>query len=103
VGRYLCSELVVLRTVAGESVVNLEEIWREGAVFESENPLEAGWKVELQCGGMRLHGVAAEVELHDFGCRVEMQFSPLTLWDPERFAPKHLLDLSFLGPEEAAD
>ena len=102
-GRYLCSELVVLRTVAGESVVNLEEIWREGAVFESENPLEAGWKVELQCGGMRLHGVAASVELHDFGCRVEMQFSPLTPWDPARFNPKHLLDLSLLGPGEAAD
>jgi hypothetical protein len=94
--RYLCSDLIALRTEEGESFVNLEEIWSSGAVFECERPMEPGSKIEMHGGESRFHGTIKGVEFHDFGCRVEVEFSPLTLWSPERFTPRHLLDLTRL-------
>ena len=93
VRRYLCSDLVVLKTKDGESIVNLEEISAMGAVFESEKPVESGLKLELQGGKAHFQGFAASVEKHEFGWRVEMDFSPLTPWRPELYMPKHLLGL----------
>jgi len=93
VHRYLCSDLVVLKTKGGESVVNLEEIWANGAAFECEGAVESGTSLEMQAGEVKFHGTATSVEQHEFGWRVEMEFSPLTLWSPERFLPKHLLHL----------
>jgi hypothetical protein len=80
-------------------VVNLEEIWEAGAVLECEELLEPGSRIEMQGGGIRFHGVIKDVELHDFGCRVEVEFSPLTPWTRERFTPKHLLSLDELGSD----
>ncbi len=96
VSRYLCSELVPLRTEDGESIANLEEIWSGGAVLECENPLQSGSRVEMLGGDVRFHGLIASVELHEFGYRVEVQFSPLTPWSPDRFSPQHLLDPAVL-------
>ncbi len=93
VRRYLCSDLVVLKTKDGESIVNLEEISASSAVFESEKPVESGLKLELQGGESRFQGFATLVEHHEFGWRVEMDFSPLTPWSPELYMPKHLLGL----------
>jgi hypothetical protein len=98
VRRYLCSDLVVLTTKDGELIVNLEEISASGAVFESEKRVESGLKLEMQGGGSRFHGFATCVERHEFGWRVEMDFSPLTPWSPELYMPQHLLGL----PEEDA-
>ncbi|HWE52390.1 MAG TPA: hypothetical protein VG273_21520 [Bryobacteraceae bacterium] len=93
VRRYLCSDLVVMKTKDGESIVNLEEISAEGAVFESEKPVESGLKVELRGGEARFQGFATSVQAHEFGWRVEVDFSPLTPWSPALYMPKHLLDL----------
>jgi hypothetical protein len=93
VRRYLCSDLVVLKTKDGESIVNLEEIFASGAVFESEKPVESGLKLELHGGTARFYGFATCVEHHEFGWRVIMDFSPLTPWSPEIYRPKHLLGL----------
>lgn len=92
--RYLCSELVAVYTNNGESVVNLEEIWTTGAVLECEDPMEAGSSIEVKGGAVRFHGTVTNVELHDFGCRVEVEFSPLTPWNLESFTPQHLVDVS---------
>jgi len=35
-----------------------------------------------------------QVEQHEFGWRFEVEFSPMTPWDPAQFQPEHLLDLS---------
>lgn len=93
VQRYLCSDLVVLKTKEGESVVNLEEIWGNGAAFESEVAVECGSKLEMRAEEAKFHGTATSVEHHEFGWRVEMEFSPLTPWSPAQYVPKHLLHM----------
>jgi hypothetical protein len=99
VNRYLCSDLVVLKTKEGESVVNLEEIWENGAALECEAAVESGSKLEMQAGETQFHGVATSVEHHEFGWRVEMEFSPQTPWSPQRFVPKHLLNMPVRNDE----
>jgi hypothetical protein len=93
VPRYLCSELVALKIGSTTSTVNLEEIWPEGAVLDAENAVENGAHVELRSGDVLLAGRVVQVELHQFGWRVEVVFSPLTPWDLEKFRPQHLLAL----------
>ncbi len=89
--RYLCSELVALRIDSMNFFVNLEEIWRSGAVVESETPVEEGSGVEIRPGAVFFAGKAIRVERHEFGWRVEVEFSPLTPWNPEKFRPLHML------------
>lgn len=89
--RYLCSQLVTLRNNSRDSVVNLEEIWKTGAVLDLEEGMEDGVKVELRCGTAFFAGRIVKVERHEFGWSVEMEFSPMTPWDPEQFRPEHLL------------
>lgn len=95
--RYLCSHLVSLRKNSGESaparVVNLEEIWQTGAVLESEEPVEEAARVEIHCGEAVFAGSIVQVSAHEFGWRIEVEFSPETPWSPDRFCPEHLLEL----------
>jgi hypothetical protein len=103
--RYLCSQLVELKIGTAEPgfpqnanrIVNLEEIWTNGAVLESEEPVEDGAKVEIRCGAAFFAGNIVQVERHEFGWRLEMEFSPMTPWNLEHFQPEHLLDISKLG------
>ena len=99
-GRYLCSQLVALRNNSVESVVNLEEIWAGGAVLESEEAVEEGAKVEIRCGPAFFSGQVIQVERHEYGCRFEMEFSPMTPWILEQFQPLHLLDPSKLRKQD---
>jgi hypothetical protein len=92
--RYLCSELVTLRVSSIGSIVNLEEIWREGAILECEDAVEDGVAVEMQCGDVVFAGRVIQVERHEVGWRVEVEFSQGTPWDQERFQPRHMLDAS---------
>ena len=97
VGRYLCSDLAALRIDSAESIVNLEEIWRDGAVLESDTPVAEGARCELRCEAAFFAGTVLRVEPHEFGWRAEIEFSPMTPWFPEKFRPKHMLDVSELG------
>jgi hypothetical protein len=97
--RYHCSHLVTLRNNSTESAVNLEEIWTEGAVLESEEEIKEGARVEILCDAACFSGRIGLVERHEFGWRFEVEFSPLTPWNPERFRPQHLIDLSKLGSD----
>jgi hypothetical protein len=94
---FLCSQLVALRNNSIKTIVNLEEIWGNGAVLESEDPVEEGSKVEIRSGRTFFAGQIVQVERHEFGWRFEVQFSPMTPWKIEEFQPEHLLDLSDLG------
>jgi hypothetical protein len=76
--------------------VNLEEIWETGAVLESEESAPTNVPADLHCGGATLCGRLLRAEKHAFGWRLEIEFSPLTLWSPERFRPEHFLDPSSL-------
>ena len=90
---FLCSDLVVLQNERRRIRRNLEEIWASGAAFECEEAVESGSALEMQAGEVRFQGTATSVEPHEFGWRVEMEFSPLTPWSPARFLPRHLLHL----------
>jgi len=83
-----------LRNNSIESIVNLEEIWENGAVLESEEPVEVGSKIEMRCGAAFFAGRIVQVERHEIGWRFEVAFSPMTPWNPEEFQPEHLLDVS---------
>ena len=72
--------------------MNLEEIWSSGAIFDCEDALPVGSAIEMLGGEFRFHGSVSSADFNDFGCRVEVEFSPLTPWNPERFTPRHLLD-----------
>ena len=97
-GRYLCSHLVTLSWKDGasgvtQSIVNIEEIWAEGAVLESEAVAPVGSSAEIRCGKTFFAGKITRADVHEFGVRIEIEFSPLTPWSVERFRPEHLLDL----------
>ena len=72
--------------------MNLEEIWPTGAVIECESLIEAGQRFRLRAGRHSFWGAAVRVEPHEFGCRAEVEFSPMTPWKPEEYTPQHLLD-----------
>ena len=98
--RYLCSELAALKVNSVDTTVNLEEIWQDGAAFDSEDPVVEGVLVELRCSSAFFAGKVTRIERHEFGWRVEVEFSPLTPWDPEKFRPRHLLDVSVVDVSE---
>ncbi len=77
--------------------VNLEEICETGAVLECEEAPPEDSQVELRCGSATFFGRLTSVEAHAFGWRAEMEFSPLTPWSLDRFAPEHLFDPSELS------
>jgi hypothetical protein len=91
--RYLCSHLVTLSWKEGAAIVNLEEIRKDGAVLESEADVPVGSSAEIRCGSVFFAGKITRADAHESGVRMEMEFSPLTPWSPERFRPEHLLDL----------
>jgi hypothetical protein len=95
--RYLCSQLADLRNNSRKSTVILEEIWTSGAVLESDDPVDEGTTVEIRCGPAFFSGRIVRVEQHEFGCRFEVEFSPMTSWNPEQFWPEHALGV--FGPE----
>jgi hypothetical protein len=94
--RYLCSDLVVLKTAGGDVTVNLEEIWESGAVLEAEQAFDDSSRVVMRGGGHGFSGRVLSCSRHEFGWRVELEFSPLTPWNPARFLPQHLTDPSGL-------
>ncbi|HWF06912.1 MAG TPA: hypothetical protein VG297_00535 [Bryobacteraceae bacterium] len=61
-------------------------------MLESEQAVEEGSRVEIRCGTAFFSGLVTGVEKHEFGWRVEVEFSPMTPWTPEEFQPEHLLD-----------
>lgn len=96
--RYMCSHLVRFRMHSLERVVNLEEIWETGAILESEEPVEEGIRAEIRSENAFFAGDVIEVEKHEFGWRVRLEFSPMTPWRPELFRPDHMLEIATESP-----
>lgn len=96
--RYLCSHLVRLTAGGREQWVNLEEIWRDGAVMECEEAVAAGVGATIAADGARFSGRVTRVESHEFGWTVEVALSLLTPWSMERWTPEHALELAKYPP-----
>jgi len=92
--RYMCSHLVRFRNGGKESVANLEEIWQAGAILECEEPVEEGSRGEVRIESAFFSGKVTEIERHEFGWRVQLEFSPLTPWRPEVFRPDHMVEIA---------
>ena len=86
----------MLGAIPREYRVNLEEIWETGAVIESDEPLQMDSAVEIRCAPAFFAGRVIEVEKHEYGWRIELHFSPLTPWNPDKFRPQHMLDAAKL-------
>lgn len=82
-----------MRVGLADRMVNLEEIWRNGAVFDSEEEVEQGALVEIGKGETLLKGQVTRVEAHEFGWLAEVRFSPETPWRLDLFRPQHLLEV----------
>jgi hypothetical protein len=100
--RFLCSELVTLRLRDGDLTVNLEEIWKNGAVVEGEGdemaPVE-GEPAEIRSRltdepSVFFAGKIREIETNEFGWRARIELSPLTPWSVEEYRPLHLTDVT---------
>lgn len=100
--RHLCSELMNVRVLSGDSVERevtgiLEEISASGACLQlDENP---GINARLQfasldaMGSPEMEGIVMSCEYEPgIGYYVELRFSPGFLWHPATYRPKHLLD-----------
>jgi len=98
--RFFCSQLVALTDKSTDAeanaAANLEEIWHNGAVLEAESQVAKGAEIELRCGPAFFAGRVVEVESHEFGWRLEVEFFAETPWRREEFQPEHLVDLSKL-------
>ena len=94
---YLCSELI---TVTHEeqpgqirqSIANLEEISTDRAVVLMDEQPRLGSSISLSIKGRDLFGVINAM-LHDevLGCYAVITLDPESRWNPDWFAPKHLL------------
>ena len=96
VKRFLCSDLAILSVDGEARYVNLEEIWRTGAVVESEEDAPMGACVALRSCGITLKADVERVEEHEYGYRIEIRFRNRE-WTPELFKPAHLTDLTAIG------
>jgi hypothetical protein len=94
--RYLCSQLARLTLDGQAQWVNIEEIWETGVILESEAEVTAGAQAALSVENASFQGRLSDVRQEEFGWRVELEFSPETLWSPERWRPDHLLDPAVL-------
>jgi hypothetical protein len=91
--RYLCSELVDLTFSDGRGQsANLEEIGENSALVLTEHPLRRGAKLQLNCGGHTLEGIAGGCRFDKLlGYYVEIRLDPASRWSRHWFAPEHLL------------
>jgi hypothetical protein len=101
----LCSELVTaLWTDAfgqrQEAVVNLEEIWPEGAILQFEYPMRPGVEVEFRSESHRFEGAVVESRSDFVGQFVEIQFADGCRWSREMYEPDHFFDPKSLSPVE---
>jgi hypothetical protein len=91
---YLCSDLVVLRWNDGSdaAIVNLEEIWSQGAVIQMDSPLPAGTRVRLELEDCDYSGQVDACEFQKIGHYITLRFVGGDKWSPDIYTPEYLLD-----------
>jgi hypothetical protein len=97
--RFMCSDLVQVRVhqetgTVTEAIANLEDISPAGACIHLEKALAHGVNVELVCANCRLRGQVRYCRFVGYGYDVGLQFDQPGAWQPQLFAPQHLLDVA---------
>jgi hypothetical protein len=101
---HTCSDLITvhLQTSDGREeklVAILEDISASGARLQLERPIPTHTGIRMVCSSCEAHcefgGQVVDSHFHDgIGYFTEVVFKPGTVWSPEQYRPKHLLDIS---------
>jgi hypothetical protein len=102
----MCSDLIQARWTDAfggqqQAVVNLEEIWPEGAVLQFEFPVRPGVRIEIDLGSARVAATVEECHADFVGHFAEISFTGDFRWSRELYEPDHLFDPQSLVKEEA--
>jgi len=94
--RYFCSDLVNLTFSDGRcQCANLEEIGEYSALVLTEQPVPRGTKLNINCGGHALDGIAGACKFDKIlGYFVEIRLDAASRWSAQWFAPEHFLALT---------
>lgn len=94
----LCSDMVPLHVQMKSGglhsrIVNLEQIWRSGAVFLSDTKVPRADRLWLVCGGRTFEGKIVRQEFQEeLGYLVEIEFDRGHEWSCRKYRPKHMLN-----------
>lgn len=105
-GAFMCSDMVTACWTDAfgqqqEAVVNLEEIWPEGAVLQFEYSMRAGAELEIQCGSSTwFDGTVIDSRSDFIGHFVEIRFADGSRWSRAKYEPEHLFDPASLSAVE---
>ena len=103
-GGVLCSEILDLhwRSKAGrerELKVNLEEIWRSGALFQTDARISPSASLWFSGGGCEFRGQAvSRTFLKGLGYFIEMRFQPGCTGSQRKYRPKHCFNPQGFNP-----
>jgi hypothetical protein len=93
----MCADLVQVRIqdAAGprEETANLEDISASGACVQLEAAAEQGAGIEMICANCRLRGKVQYCRFAQTGYDIGIAFDEPGIWNRDRFAPKHLLEV----------
>jgi hypothetical protein len=90
--RYLCSDLVELRTEAAKAVVLLENISASGACVQCEVKVPEGSRACLVCRNRQFRGSVRYCVRDGDAYFVGIVFDDDSKWSKAKYKPKHLLD-----------
>jgi hypothetical protein len=99
----MCSELVKAswQDTFGrkrETVVNLEEVWTNGALLQLESPVRPDTPIEMSVKGINFSGTVKKCSADFIGFQVEMCFVDGQEWSRDLCEPDHFFDPQSLLP-----
>ena len=96
--RQMCSDYVKVsfadqdgRTVSDTGL--LEDVGRQGLNISLNIPLPKGQDIKLQMEGFSGKARVRYCNIGDYGYLIGLEFADRYEWDPEKWAPRHLLTI----------
>jgi hypothetical protein len=93
----MCAHLVQVRIedagIVLEGTGNLEDISPSGACIQLDAAAREGSDVEIICAQCKLRGKVRYCRFVEIGYDIGIAFEQPQSWQPERFTPRHLLQL----------
>jgi hypothetical protein len=94
--RFLCLDMVCVSWTSGSLKAYSEcaivmEIWRTGAILQTDAAIPGDAVVTLAAPGGPVHAKVSECTQDDYGFLVEVVLEPSELWFPNSYQPVHLM------------